>query len=253
MISYRLDSRRTGRAATTSSHSLTVPIVNVGPACGEWRPDTTNRDRPIAHWQQRLGRHQRLCHLQREHPTLLAERLHRHALWWQLHRRRPLLQLLHPPAHLQPEQQPRQQHHLHCRPLLQHHRGCRQPPHRYILAIHHPGRRYHTAYRDQRIAYWQRCLRRRQRLRHLQREHQLLRQRLHRHPSGGSPISGALSYNSSTHVLTFNPSSNLTNSTTYTAALSANITDGSGNHLAATTWQFTTQSGVVAAVLRLRP
>ncbi len=62
-------------------------------------------------------------------------------------------------------------------------------------------------------------------------------------PSGGSPISGALSYNSSTHVLTFNPSSNLANSTTYTAALSANITDGSGNHLAATTWQFTTQSG----------
>lgn len=49
-----------------------------------------------------------------------------------------------------------------------------------------------------------------------------------------------LSYNSSTHVLTIDPSSSLTGSTAYILTLSDNIKDAQGNRLAATAVNFTT-------------
>lgn len=58
--------------------------------------------------------------------------------------------------------------------------------------------------------------------------------------SGGVPVAGTVSYNSSAHVATFTPSVPLSPGITYTATLSSAITDLSGNHLSPTSWSFTT-------------
>jgi len=64
--------------------------------------------------------------------------------------------------------------------------------------------------------------------------------------AGTTPVSGSVSYNSSTHAATFTPGANLANSTTYTATLSTAITDAAGNPLAAEySWSFTTVSAVI--------
>lgn len=61
--------------------------------------------------------------------------------------------------------------------------------------------------------------------------------------SGGSAVSGTVSYNSSTKTATFTPSSNLSYSTTYTATITTSAKDSAGNSLAsAYTWSFTTTS-----------
>jgi hypothetical protein len=64
--------------------------------------------------------------------------------------------------------------------------------------------------------------------------------------AGTTPVSGSVSYNSSTHTATFTPSANLAGSTTYTATLSTSITDATGNPLAsAYSWSFTTVPTVI--------
>ena len=64
--------------------------------------------------------------------------------------------------------------------------------------------------------------------------------------AGSTPVSGSVSYNSSTYTATFTPSANLSYSTTYTVTLSTAITDAAGNPLAsAYSWSFTTAPTVV--------
>jgi hypothetical protein len=64
--------------------------------------------------------------------------------------------------------------------------------------------------------------------------------------AGSTPVSGSVSYNSSTYTATFTPSANLSYSTTYTATLSTAITDAAGNPLAsAYSWSFTTVPTVI--------
>ena len=58
-----------------------------------------------------------------------------------------------------------------------------------------------------------------------------------------TPVSGSVSYNSSTYTAALTPHANLGYSTTYTATLSTAITDAAGNPLAsAYSWSFTTTS-----------
>jgi hypothetical protein len=59
--------------------------------------------------------------------------------------------------------------------------------------------------------------------------------------TGGSPVAGSVSYNSTTRQPLFTPSASLTNSTTYTATLTTGIKDLNGNTLASNyVWSFTT-------------
>jgi hypothetical protein len=61
--------------------------------------------------------------------------------------------------------------------------------------------------------------------------------------AGTTPVSGSVSYNSSTYTATFTPGANLSYSTTYTATLSTAITNTYGTPLAsAYSWSFTTAS-----------
>jgi hypothetical protein len=60
---------------------------------------------------------------------------------------------------------------------------------------------------------------------------------------GATPVSGTVSYNSSIMTATFTPSSNLDYSASYTAAISTDVQDMAGNHMAsAYSWSFTTAS-----------
>jgi hypothetical protein len=60
-------------------------------------------------------------------------------------------------------------------------------------------------------------------------------------PSGGSAVSGTVSYSSSTMTATFQPSSNLAQGVTYAASVSG-ATDNFGNVMSPTSWTFTTMS-----------
>jgi hypothetical protein len=59
--------------------------------------------------------------------------------------------------------------------------------------------------------------------------------------SGGSPVSGSVTYDSATRTATFTPSANLASGTTYTVTLSTGIQDSEGVAMASSdTWSFTT-------------
>ncbi|MDO8094963.1 MAG: Ig-like domain-containing protein, partial [Candidatus Brocadiales bacterium] len=61
--------------------------------------------------------------------------------------------------------------------------------------------------------------------------------------TGGSNISGTVSYNSTTKTATFTPSSNLTFPTTYTATITTGVKDSAGTAMVSNyTWSFTTSS-----------
>ena len=67
--------------------------------------------------------------------------------------------------------------------------------------------------------------------------------------AGTTPVSGSVSYNSSTYTTTLTPGANLSYNTTYTATLSTAITDAAGNPLAsAYSWSFTTVAGVTVSI-----
>ena len=61
---------------------------------------------------------------------------------------------------------------------------------------------------------------------------------------GSSSIAGTTSFDASTNIASFTPSSNLRVLQTYTANLKSSITDLSGNALAALDWDFTTRDGL---------
>jgi C1A family cysteine protease len=59
--------------------------------------------------------------------------------------------------------------------------------------------------------------------------------------SGGSPVSGSVTYDSATRTATFTPSANLASGTTYTVTLSTGIQDSEGVAMASSdTWSFAT-------------
>jgi subtilisin-like proprotein convertase family protein len=62
---------------------------------------------------------------------------------------------------------------------------------------------------------------------------------------GGSPVSGAVSYDAATRTAAFTPSAMLNLSTVYTAMITTGVTDSAGNAMAANyTWSFTTASSL---------
>jgi len=61
--------------------------------------------------------------------------------------------------------------------------------------------------------------------------------------SVNNPVSGSVSYNSTTRTATFTPAAALTNNTTYTATISTTVTDLAGNAIATNhSWSFTTEA-----------
>jgi subtilisin-like proprotein convertase family protein len=62
---------------------------------------------------------------------------------------------------------------------------------------------------------------------------------------GGSPVSGAVSYDAATRTAAFTPSAMLSLSTVYTAMITTGVTDTAGNAMAANySWSFTTASSL---------
>ena len=58
--------------------------------------------------------------------------------------------------------------------------------------------------------------------------------------SSGGPVAASVTYDGPSRTATLDPSTNLAPDTTYTASLTAGITDGAGNALSPVTWSFTT-------------
>lgn len=62
---------------------------------------------------------------------------------------------------------------------------------------------------------------------------------------GGSPVSGAVTYDAATRTASFTPSAMLSLSTVYTAMITTGVTDSAGNAMAADySWSFTTASSL---------
>jgi len=61
-----------------------------------------------------------------------------------------------------------------------------------------------------------------------------------RRTANGAPVRATVSYNSSTHVATLNPTATLAPGTRYTASLSGSIKDADGNPITASSWSFVT-------------
>ncbi len=65
--------------------------------------------------------------------------------------------------------------------------------------------------------------------------------------TGGTPVPGSVTYNSSTQTATFTPDSNLSSFTDYTATITTDVEDLAGNQMADNyTWNFTTGAGDVS-------
>ena len=58
--------------------------------------------------------------------------------------------------------------------------------------------------------------------------------------SDGGPVAASVTYDGPSRTATLDPDANLAADTTYTASLTAGITDGTGNALSPVTWSFTT-------------
>ena len=58
--------------------------------------------------------------------------------------------------------------------------------------------------------------------------------------SSGGPVAASVTYDGPSRTATLDPNANLAADTTYTASLTAGITDGTGNALSPVTWSFTT-------------
>ncbi|HET9872308.1 MAG TPA: Ig-like domain-containing protein, partial [Propionibacteriaceae bacterium] len=69
--------------------------------------------------------------------------------------------------------------------------------------------------------------------------------------AAGTTIGGAVSYNATTRVATFNPTNNMTLDTRYTATLTSGIRDAAGNPMALRTWTF--MAGVPPTVTSRAP
>jgi len=70
--------------------------------------------------------------------------------------------------------------------------------------------------------------------------------------STGSAIAGAVTYDSATRTVTFDPTANLEYNETYNVTITTGVADLAGNHLAAhKTWNFTTRSEVMEATISI--
>ena len=70
--------------------------------------------------------------------------------------------------------------------------------------------------------------------------------------STGSAIAGAVTYDSATRTVTFDPTTNLEYNETYNVTITTGVADLAGNHLAAhKTWNFTTRSEVMEATISI--
>jgi len=70
--------------------------------------------------------------------------------------------------------------------------------------------------------------------------------------STGSAIAGAVTYDSATRTVTFDPTANLEYNETYNVTVTTGVADLAGNHLVAhKTWNFTTRSEVMEATISI--